>query len=166
MARKHYGPNAQEVNHAILIQGLEENSDGWALSTNSSNLRHILPLCPDGVRICAWCKPYNAMHQNVSPIHAWEPVIVKPARAGRASPWFEGDFIVAMLPAFDNSFNKTPWFSQVHGQKPKKFYMWMFRMLGALPTDEYWDLFPGSGNGDRYWRQFAAQTKVSDYGHP
>ena len=152
-AKKHY--DGQEVNHQILIQGLEENFDGWALSTGSKDLWAVLPLCPEKVRVCAWVKPYNALHSNTAPIYAWEPVIVKPARVGRRCPFFIKDYVSAICPIFLHK--KT---SGIHGEKPKKFYIWVFKMLGAIPSDEYTDLFPGSGNGDKYWREFRAQKSI------
>jgi hypothetical protein len=154
-AKNHYGPEAQEVNHAVLIQGLEENFDGWALSTVSQNLKVLLPLCPDKIRICAWVKPFNAMKSNVSPIYAWEPLIVKPARTGRKSPFFIKDYIAAMPPIFQH---KTK--SLCHGEKPKEFYLWMFKMIGAAADDDFTDLFPGAGNGMRYWKIFTSQKNL------
>jgi hypothetical protein len=154
-AKKHYGPGAQEVNHAILIKGLEENFDGWALSTGAQMLKQILPFCPDNIRICIWVKPMNAQISNISPIHAWEPVIVKQARAGRKSPHFLKDYVVAMPPIFQH---KTT--SGVHGEKPKEFYIWMFKMIGAIPEDDFTDLFPGSGKGMKYWDWFKSQRRL------
>ena len=78
-AKKHYGPDAKEVNHRTLIGHLEE-FDGWALSCSSPSLREILPLCPDDVRIGAWVKPFCAFKKGVRPAYAWEPVIYKGGR--------------------------------------------------------------------------------------
>jgi hypothetical protein len=154
-AKRHYG--SQEVSHQILVQGLIDNFDGWALSTGSKDLWAILPLCPEKVRVCAWTKPYNSMHSNTAPIYAWEPLIVMPARTGRRSPFFIKDYIESKPPIFDRGMKCS---SSLHGQKPKDFYFWMFKMLGATPADEYTDLFPGTGNGDRYWKEFRAQKSI------
>ena len=154
-AKRHYGPAAQEVDHKVLIQGLEDNFDGWGLSTGVQNLRAILPLCPERIRICAWVKPFNAMKSNISPIFAWEPLIVKPARFGRKSPFFVKDYISVMPPIFQHRAT-----SDCHGEKPKEFYLWMFKMLGAAPVDDFIDLFPGSGNGMRYWKLFTSQKNL------
>jgi hypothetical protein len=152
-AKRHYG--SQEVNHAVLIQGLEDNFDGWALSTGVENLRAVLPLCPEKIRICAWVKPFNAMKSNVAPIYAWEPLIVKGARIGRKSPYFVKDYISAMPPIFQHRTT-----SECHGEKPKEYYIWMFKMIGAAPGDDFTDLFPGSGNGMKYWAYFTSQKTI------
>jgi hypothetical protein len=77
MARRCYG--CPEVDHEGLIQRLE-TFDAWALSLSSPSLRQVLPLCPDGVRVGAWVKPWCAFRPNVNPAYAWEPVIFKLGR--------------------------------------------------------------------------------------
>src|SRR5438105_1831112 len=79
-ARKHYGPEAREVNHLLLLDHLTSSFDGWALSLSTPSLRTILPMCPEDSRICAWVKPFAAFKKNVTQAFAWEPVIVKPLR--------------------------------------------------------------------------------------
>lgn len=78
-ARKHYGPDAREVDHVLLLAYLE-TFDGWALSTSSPALRDVLALCPPGVRIGAWVKPFASFKRGVDPAYAWEPVIYRTAR--------------------------------------------------------------------------------------
>src|SRR4051794_30693369 len=68
----------QEIDHAALIERLCE-FDGWALSTDEINLRHVLNLCPRRTRIGAWCRT-NATPLHPFPYAAWEPVLFKPAR--------------------------------------------------------------------------------------
>jgi len=67
-ARKHYGPDAREVNHELLVNHLRE-FDGWALSASSPSLAKILPLCPEA-RVAAWVKPFASFKPNVNPAYA------------------------------------------------------------------------------------------------
>lgn len=66
-----------EVDHAQLVRRLEADYDGWVLHTSSVALADVLALCPKGVRVMAWVKPFAAFKRNVSVAYAWEPVIVK-----------------------------------------------------------------------------------------
>jgi hypothetical protein len=73
-------PERSEVDHASLLQLLTENyPDGWALSTSSEALRDVLPLCPKGVRICAWFKGPRCTKSRRALV-SWEPVIVAGGR--------------------------------------------------------------------------------------
>ncbi len=78
-AKRLYGPTAREVNFPLLIVHLRE-FDGWALSCGSKDLRQLLPLCPEGIRVGAWVKGMAFYKPNVSPAYAWEPVMFWPAR--------------------------------------------------------------------------------------
>lgn len=44
---------------------------------------------------------------------------------------------------------------RVVGAKPAAFCRWMFDLLGALPVDDFTDLYPGSGGVMRAWRIYA-----------
>jgi hypothetical protein len=154
-AKKHYGPDAQEVNHKVLIQGLEENFDGWALSTHSPGLKKILSFCPDGVRVLAWIKPMAAYFPGVMPLYAWEPVIVKQGRKNHDSGKLFYDYISVKPPIFTRGKH-----SGVHGEKPKEFCIWIFQAMGMESDDEFIDLFPGSGAVSKAWMQFKSQRKL------
>ncbi len=41
-----------EVDHEALVASLVDEYDGWALSTSSDALRAVLPLCPEGIKVC------------------------------------------------------------------------------------------------------------------
>jgi hypothetical protein len=56
-ARRRY--NCPEVDHKSLIARLE-TYDAWALSLSTPSLQQVLPLCPEGVRVGAWVKPFCA----------------------------------------------------------------------------------------------------------
>jgi hypothetical protein len=46
--------------------------------------------------------------------------------------------------------------ARVIGAKPAVFIRWVFDLLGALPGDEFVDVFPGSGGVGRAWAAFCA----------
>lgn len=78
-----YGCWDDPATHRQLIDTLTvDYPDGWALSASSPSLHTILPMCPDGIRVAAWVKPFAAFKRNVRNAYTWEPVIV---RGGRAS---------------------------------------------------------------------------------
>jgi len=139
---KHYADHpdyAGEVDHQQLIERLESEFDGWLLHTSSSALIDVLPLCPEGVRVFAWVKPFAAFKRNVSPAYAWEPVIVKPLRKGEPNQRPESPVM-------------RDWFScsitlkkGLTGVKPFEVCQWLFEAVGLQPEDEFHDLFPGTG---------------------
>lgn len=136
-AKRHYGETAREVNHRLLIRHLcDEYPDGWALSTSSCALQDVLPLCPPGVRVCAWVKPFCSWKPNNRVVYAWEPVIVWGGRqqGGRGVPSVR-DYVSANITTRKG----------VHGAKPAAFCFWLFQVLGVGAGDEFDDLFPGSG---------------------
>lgn len=141
-------PHVCEVNHDLLIGSLLMHyPDGWALSTSSPALQHVLGLCAGhGIapRVMAWVKPFAAFKPNVNPAYAWEPVLVYGGRRrGRDLPT-ERDWLA------ENITLKRG----LTGAKPHAFCLWVFRVLGAQSGDEMHDLFPGSGAVGRAWAAF------------
>jgi len=64
--------------HAALVNRLVvEFPDGWALSCHTPSLRVILGLCPDDVRVAAWCKPFSGVRPGIRARFGWEPVIYR-----------------------------------------------------------------------------------------
>lgn len=152
-AKKHYGPDAREVNHRLLIDHLDRRFDGWALSTSSPALADVLPLCPDEVRVMAWVKPFASFKKGVNPAYAWEPVIISAARD---------------LPTGKGHLTVRDWVSEnitletgTAGAKPAGFCYWLFTVLGARPDDEFTDLFPGSGAVTEAWEAWRRQTELA-----
>ncbi len=152
-AHKHYkhDPLRAEVDHDLLLADLVKY-DGWALSCSSPSLKTILalPNCPDDVRIGAWVKPFAIFKPGINPAYAWEPVLLKPARANR------------------DSATARDWVSEpvttrrgLAGVKPARFCYWLFAVLGALPGDDLVDMFPGTGAVTKAWRiwQLAQREK-------
>lgn len=151
MARAIYGKEssyAGEVDHAELVASLIDRYDGWALSTGAYALRDILPLCPAGVRVCAWVKPIGVSSKTYGLHNTWEPIIISPARHLRPG---KRDWLRAM-PARGGG--------TLMGRKPIAFAAFLFQALGAVPGDTLDDLFPGTGLIGRAWGEFA---RVGDH---
>lgn len=135
LAKKHYGAQAEEIDHMALVKKLVDNYDGWALSAHQTHLRELLSYCPKKTRIGIWVKPFASFKKNVNPTYAWEPLLFHaPSRGSKRK--FVHDW-VACCPQMK---------ALVVGQKPLDFCFWMFQMLGLTPQDGFDDLFPGSGN--------------------
>lgn len=141
-ARRHYG--TVEVNQRILIGTLvEQYPDGWALSCSSPSLRQLLPLCPEGVRVMAWVKPFCIFKKGVRPAYGWEPVLMwrgrnrnhpPPPKGGKATT--PKDFVICNI-----TLRKG-----LVGAKPPAFCSWVLDCLGFREGDEMDDLFPGTGS--------------------
>lgn len=134
-----------EVDHAELVSRLSDGRyDGWALSTSADALRQVLPLCPEGVRVCSWVKPIGVPEATRGLHSTWEAVIVWPARRLRPG---KRDWLYAMPARGGNS--------DLIGRKPLAFCAWLFGLLGALPGDSLDDLYPGSGVVGNAWRELS-----------
>jgi len=142
----HYHPDGlcwdDLTTHKLLIARLVfDYPDGWALSASSSSLSQLLPLCPDGVRIGAWVKPFASFKPGVRPAYTWEPVIFwrgrnPPAgyKADRSQPT-PRDFVSCNI-----TLKKG-----LTGAKPELVCEWILDFLNYQPGDEVDDLFPGTG---------------------
>ena len=157
-AAKHYAEHpdyAGEVDHAELIVRLAD-FDGWALSTSATALASVLPLCPKGVRVMAWVKPFAAYKRNVTVAYTWEPVIVAPARPATPNR-------IAGIASRDHLAEPMTMRRGLTGAKPERFCWWLFEVLGLEPDDEFCDLFPGSGavaDARETWLRQLAQTRL------
>lgn len=145
----HLYPEKTEVDHADLIARLREY-DGWALSTNENALRDVLALCPAGVRVLAWCKP-NAPPFFDHPTRSWEPVLCVPGRDDAPTVRVRS-YLEAAAPTGVVNGGRA-----FVGQKPQVFGEWLFRCLGAQPSDTLDDLYPGTGAIGRAWEAWQAQ---------
>ena len=141
-----------EVDHVALIARLvEEFPDGWALSCHAPSLRILLPICPPGIRLLSWVKPWAAFRPGVNPAYAWEPVIV---HGGRRKKRYE--------PTVRDWLSCNPTKGKgMAGVKPDQFSFWIFDALGMLPDDEFVDLFPGSGAVSRAWESWRRREDFS-----
>jgi len=120
--------------HRALITRLQ-GFDGWALSMASVNLRDLLPLCPPGTRVAAWCKTFVPFKPSVRTAYAWEPVVFAAARPRPHTVDTMRDWLACPVPLQRG----------LPGVKPHEFAFWLFDLLGLDPADEFVDLFPGSG---------------------
>lgn len=153
---KHYGDHpdyAGEVDHAELIDRMDSTYDGWLLHTSSVALPSILPLCPSGVRIMAWVKPFAAFKRNVSVAYAWEPVIVKAAR----KPVVSGRIVMRDWVSESITLKRG-----LTGAKPEAVCRWAFEMLGLEPQDVLVDLFPGTGAVSAAWQAWQADVLLAE----
>lgn len=154
-ARKHYKGHADfggEVDHLDLLRQLSE-FDGWALSASAPSLQELLPMCPKGVRVMPWVKPFCAFKKNVNPAYAWEPVIVKLGRRRTAKQVTVRDWVAECI-----TLQKG-----LSGAKPIGFCYWLFDVLNIQPEDSLQDLFPGTGVVSRaleLWR--STETLVEE----
>jgi hypothetical protein len=122
--------------HVDLIKKLTDDyPDGWAYSCNTIDLRWVLPVCPDDVRVAAWVKTFHQI-RRVGVQYAWEPVIF---RGGRSDP--------KRVPMIRDWLScRTAFRKGTIGAKPHEFNVWVLEMLGFDPNlDTVDDLFPGSG---------------------
>lgn len=124
--------------------------DGWALSTSAAALRDLLPLCPDGARVCAWVKPHGVSGKTFGLHNAWEPLIVVGGRRKRGGV---RDWLRAMPARFGG---------ELPGRKPIAFCAWLFDCLGMVPGDTLDDLFPGTGIVSRAWGELASRKYSRD----
>lgn len=150
-SRRYYAGHpdfAGEVDHPALIRRLSIEFDGWALSTSAEALPDVLASCPPGARVGAWFRGERPT-RSARPLNAWEPVIYFGGRA-YVSPVDERrlDALVHI---------SRPRLTDAHrvvGAKPAKFAGWLFGLLGALPVDDFTDVFPGSGGVARAWAHY------------
>lgn len=141
--------------HRQLIERLvDEYPDGWALSLHAPSLKVLLPMCPNDVRVAAWVKPYSSGRPGVRIIYAWEPVIFRGGRKGRASPLIEKDWVAV------NPTRHSQAEAGLIGQKPRKFCRWIFCLLGATAGDTMDDLFPGSGAIAAAWDEWVREQSA------
>jgi len=81
-AKRHYQKHkdyAGEVDHAELIDRLESEFDGWALSASMKSLPTVMKLCPNDVLTLSWIKPI-APPMGDKRHYSWEPVIFRTLR--------------------------------------------------------------------------------------
>lgn len=140
-----------EVDHGELVARLCDEYDAWALSTASTTLREILNVCPEDVRIGAWTKPWASYKKGVNPAYAWEPVLFRGARTWKQRGGDKKVPTVRDWCAVNVTLKRG-----LTGAKPEGFCFWIFDLLGALPTDDFTDVFPGTGGVQTAWEKWCA----------
>lgn len=142
--------------HQRLIERMMDEYDCWAMSLHEPSLREILNMCPAGVRVASWVKPFASFKKNVTRAWTWEPVIFSFHRARKRTieqqTW--RDHIaepIAMMRGF-------------HGAKPDRFCFWVFEGMNLEPTDKFVDMFPGSGAVGAAWEKWSSRNEPMQYG--
>lgn len=145
---------AGEVDHAALIARLQSEFDGWILHTSSVAIPIVAPLLPADARWGAWVKSFAAFKKGVRPAYAWEPIVFKPMR--RMAENYSGSFV-------QRDWIEAPMTMRrgFCGAKPEKVCHWAFEVVGADPSDEFCDLFPGSGAVGRAWESWRPQIAMT-----
>jgi hypothetical protein len=122
--------------HIDLMQQMDRDYDGWALSCHEPSLRHLAPVAAVlGARIAVWVKPFAAYKRNVRVAYTWEPVIWKRAAVRRADEPVSRDHLAESI-----TLKKG-----LTGAKPEMFCEWVLTLLGYKRGDLVADLFPGTG---------------------
>ena len=121
--------------HIELIKYLIESfPDGWVLCCNPKDLVWLLPHCPEGTRVCAWCKTFHQIRPTTVQ-YAWEPVIFYGGRKENGRKPMIRDWMAC---ARTNR-------KGLQGAKPILFNEWVLRLLNFKKGDKLIDLFPGTG---------------------
>lgn len=146
-AAKLYGDatyDAPEAHGALIARLCEEYPDGWALSCHTPSLSVLLPMCPEGVRVAAWVKPFAVFKPNVHPAYAWEPVLFMGGRKRTRKDLTPRDW---------HSENITMK-KGLPGAKPPGFSCWLLDLLNVRADmgDTIDDLFPGTGSVLAAWQ--------------
>jgi hypothetical protein len=121
--------------HVHLMQTLDADYDGWALSLHAPSLDAIWRHAPMGARLGIWTKSFAAYKRNVRVAYTWEPVIWK-----RTAPRRDGDPVGRDHLSCPITLQKG-----LVGAKPEAFCRWVLMLLGWQVGDEMVDLFPGTG---------------------
>jgi len=156
---KHYKDHPDfdgEVDHFKLAGDLLW-ADGWILNTASTTLHYVLDCLRavghDDYRIMSWVKPFAAFKRNVPVAYAWEPVIVKACR----KPVVSDRLVLRDFHSEGITMKRG-----VSGAKPERLCHWMFEVVGAEPTDELIDMFPGSGAVTRAWDSWCQRLQFNE----
>jgi len=99
----------------------------------------------------AWVKPFAVFKPNVNPAYAWEPVLVKTGRKRSRQQPTVRDWVSANITLKRG----------LVGVKPDEVCDWLFEVMNLKPSDEFNDLFPGSGAVTKAWTQWKEAIQAS-----
>lgn len=143
--------------HRKLIEHLSnEYPDGWVYSLHTPSLRTILPMCPEDTRVSAWVKPFASFKPGVNPAYAWEPILIRGGRPRTRQQMTVRDWVSCPI-TLQRGFI---------GAKPEGVCFWMFEFMGMEPSDEFHDLFPGSGAVTQAWEKWKRQPRLREMHSP
>jgi hypothetical protein len=149
--------------HRKLIERLQaEYPDGWVMSLSEKSLRVILPMCPEGARVGAWCSERARYAGKAVPVRKhFEPVIFMGGRPYTDTGNRVADFVVTKqepLPAGQPRYAMVKEAIRAGkvfvGRKPSAFCRWVIQLLGAQKGDVFDDLFPGTGAFTKAWEEW------------
>lgn len=158
-AKRLYGDHEDyggEVDHRELIADLlAAYPDGWALSTSVRALPSVLRLCPERVLVCCWLKRATSPPMGDNRMYSWEPVILcdTPNPTSPTRLHCEANADQYTFRAKREGY--------VVGAKPQAFSFWLFDAMGLRPSDEFVDLFPGTGAVLDAWAAWSAQGRLA-----
>lgn len=143
MRRNGIPPHPQVLHQFSHLAMGEGPLAGWALSASAKSLRMLLPLCPEGARVCPWVKPIGVPRASYGPHNTWEPLIVVGGRRlrGGCRDWLRA------APARKEG--------TLPGRKPIAFCAFLFQQLGLQPDDVIEDWFPGTRIVSRSWDEMS-----------
>ena len=149
---------AGEVDHKELLSRLA-GYDGWALSTSARALPEIISQAVVSclgmtIRVACWVRGVRQTSSRY-PLNAWEPVVFAGGRR-----LVRCDQLADVLTYSARPRTTDP--ARVIGAKPSAFCFWMFDLLGALPGDQFDDLYPGSGGVMRAWECYTSPRARDD----
>lgn len=148
-AWKYYGK--PETDHAALVSRLQEDFDGWALSTSAEALPAVLRLCPPGAWVAPWVRGPRPTKSR-SPLNAWESVIIYGNR-----PLPDTGVTQDLCDVLLSGARQRSHPGALVGMKSAAFAEWVFRLLGARQGDTLADIFPGSGIISRAWAEYVSR---------
>ena len=123
------------MTHIELVDYLDTNYDGWALSCNPRDISWLLPQCPDKTRMAVWVKPY-AQIRPVMTQYMYECLLFKTnKKLGSRKPMVK-DWLQT------SPTRKTG----LQGSKPEEFNKWVLDLLGFESGDELDDIFTGTNS--------------------
>jgi hypothetical protein len=151
----HLYPEKTEVDHRSLVEFLNREFEGWVLhgAATAESIEVLAPLAKHyGARWCSWVKGFAAFKKNVSVAYAWEPVLIKAAR----KPVVTGRIVMRDWIQESITLQRG-----LTGAKPERVCHWAFELVGADPSDELVDLYPGTGAVTRAWGTWRKQTELA-----
>lgn len=133
-------------NHINLINQMDNDFNGWAMSCNPADLHWILNGRSD-IRVCAWTKTFHQIRPLASVQYAWEPVLIcNPRKVKNRKPMVRDWMSCA------RSMRKG-----LVGAKPDTFNVWILDLLGFDPKqDTITELFPGTNGMSRILTTYEA----------
>lgn len=136
-----------EVDHGELIERMSREYEGWILHTGSVQLKEVLALCPDDVRLLSWVKGWASFKPGASIKYAWEPVILWNPRqrvTGSGQP-FVRDWLMCNV----GRNRQGALVQDFTGGKPRLVCEWVFDCMGLEGDDELGRSFPRNRRGLR-----------------